>query len=89
MDNVQDQNVANGIRKMKRSLSRVFMAVAVLPALLGDSLPALSAEQTVTLSVNMWCPACPYIIKRTLAEVRLLYFASGPIQSRGNRSLAG
>ena len=45
------------------------MAVAVLPALLGGSLPALSAEQTVTLNVNMWCSACSYIIKRTLAEV--------------------
>jgi mercuric ion binding protein len=47
----------------------VFTVLAFLPVLLGSSLPALSAEQTVTLSVDMWCPSCPYIIKRTLAQV--------------------
>ena len=45
------------------------MAVAVLPVLLSGSPSALSAEQTVTLSVKMWCPSCPYIIKQTLAQV--------------------
>ena len=54
---------------MKQSLSRVFAILAFLPVLLGGSLPALSAERTVTLSVDMWCPSCPYIIKRTLAQV--------------------
>ena len=54
---------------MKQSLSRVFTILAFLPVLLGGSLPALSAEQTVTLSVDTWCPSCPYIIKRTLAQV--------------------
>ncbi len=54
---------------MKPSLSRVFAILAFLPVLLGGSLPALSAEQTVTLSVDMWCPSCSYIIKRTLAQV--------------------
>ncbi len=54
---------------MKPSLSRVFTILAFLPVLLGGSLPAYSAEQTVTLSVDMWCPSCSYIIKRTLAEV--------------------
>ena len=54
---------------MKQSLSRVFMILAVLPVLLGGTQPALSAEQTVTLSVDMWCASCPYIIKRTLAQV--------------------
>ena len=54
---------------MKQSLSRVLTVLAFLPALLGASPPALSAEQTVTLSVKMWCPSCPYIIKRTLAQV--------------------
>ncbi len=39
------------------------------PVLLGGSPPAHSAERTVTLSVDMWCPSCPYIIKRTLARV--------------------
>ncbi len=54
---------------MKPSLSRVFKILMLLPVLFGGSLPALSAEQTVTLSVDMWCPSCPYIIKRTLARV--------------------
>ena len=54
---------------MKQSPWRILMAIAVLPVLLGSSPPALSAEQTVSLSVNMWCPSCPYIIKQTLAEV--------------------
>ncbi len=54
---------------MNPSLSRVFAILAFLPVLLGGSLPALSAEQTVTLSVKMWCPSCPYIIKQTLAQV--------------------
>ena len=54
---------------MKQSLSRVFTVLAFLAVFLGASLPVLSAEQTVTLSVKMWCPSCPYIIKRTLAQV--------------------
>jgi len=54
---------------MKQSLSRTLKAIAFLPVLLGSSLPALSAEQTVTLSVDMWCASCPYIVKRILAQV--------------------
>jgi mercuric ion binding protein len=54
---------------MKPSLSRAFSILAFLPTLLGGSLPALSAEQTVTLRVDLWCPSCSYIIKQTLAQV--------------------
>jgi mercuric ion binding protein len=54
---------------MKQSLLRVFTALAFLAVFLGGTPPALSAEQTVTLGVKMWCPSCPYIIKRTLAQV--------------------
>ena len=54
---------------MKPSLSRVVTILAFLPVLLGGGLPAYSAEQTVTLSVDMWCASCPYIIKQTLARV--------------------
>ncbi len=54
---------------MKQLLSRGLTALAFLPVLLGGSLPAFAAEQTVTLSVSMWCPSCPYIIKRTLSKV--------------------
>ncbi|MEE9267600.1 MAG: cation transporter [Gammaproteobacteria bacterium] len=54
---------------MKPSLSRVFTILAFYPVLLGGSLPALSAEQTVTLRVGLWCPSCSYIIKQTVAQV--------------------
>ena len=54
---------------MKQSLWRTLMAIAFLPVLLGSSPPAFSAEQTVTLSVDLWCPSCSYIIQRTLAKV--------------------
>ncbi len=54
---------------MKQSMWRTLTAIAFLPALLGGSLPALSAEQMVTLSVDLWCPSCSYIIQRTLAKV--------------------
>ena len=54
---------------MKQLLLRVLTVLAFLPVLLGSSRPAFSAEQTVTLSVDMWCASCPYIIKQTLARV--------------------
>ncbi len=54
---------------MKQSMWRTLTAIAFLPALLGSSLPAFSAEQTVTLRVDLWCPSCSYIIKQTLAKV--------------------
>ena len=38
-------------------------------ALFGTPLPGLAAEQTVTLSVPMFCASCPYIVKQTLAQV--------------------
>ena len=54
---------------MKQLLLRVSTVLAFFPVLLGSSPPAFSAEQTVTLSVDMWCASCPYIIKQTLARV--------------------
>ncbi len=56
-------------RVTKRLVAAIAFTGAFTGALLGGALAALSAEQTVTLSVNMWCPSCPYIIKRTLAKV--------------------
>lgn len=50
-------------------LAGVLLAVMFSGGRLGGSLPALAAERSVTLSVKMWCPSCPYIIKRTLARV--------------------
>ena len=54
---------------MKRSLWRTSPTIAVLTVLLGASPPAFAAEQTVTLSVEMTCPSCPYIVKSSLADV--------------------
>ncbi len=50
-------------------MRRIFAALALSAALFGDPLPALAAEQTVTLKVDLWCPSCPYIVKRSLEEV--------------------
>lgn len=46
------------------------IAAAGLTALLLSADPASAGEQTVTLTVDgMTCATCPYIVKRTLAEV--------------------
>ena len=47
-------------------MKRLITTIAFTGALLGGALPAVSAEQTVTLSVAMWCPTCPYIVSRVL-----------------------
>jgi len=50
---------------MKRHLVGLFTVLV----LAGYSGTALSAEQTVGLSVKMDCPTCPYIVKRSLQKV--------------------
>ena len=50
---------------MKRRLATLVFT----GALLSFASPALSAEQTVTLSVGLWCPSCKYIVTRTLQGV--------------------
>ena len=50
-------------------MKRTVAALTVVVALFGSPLLASAAEQTVTLNVPMWCASCPYIVKRTLAEV--------------------
>ena len=50
-------------------MRRTVAALTLVAALFGSALPVSAAEQTVTLKVAMWCASCPYIIKRTLAEV--------------------
>ena len=50
---------------MKRLLSALAIATAMSAA--GT---AIAAEKTVTLAVNgMYCSACPYIVKQSLAKV--------------------
>ncbi len=51
---------------MKHLILRAFLLAGLILALSGG---ARAAEQTVTLKVDMWCPSCPYIIKRTLADI--------------------
>ena len=50
---------------MQRQLIGLFFAVA----LIGHSGAAVSAEQIVSLGVKMFCPTCPYIVKKSLQQV--------------------
>ncbi len=50
-------------------MKRTALALVLSAALFASAAPSLAAEQTVTLSVKMWCPSCPYIVKRSLARV--------------------
>ena len=46
------------------------LAVLVLGLTLVAASPAMAAERTVTLAVkDMYCSACPYIVKQSLAAV--------------------
>jgi mercuric ion binding protein len=55
---------------MSGTAMRKLLAVAIV-ALDCLTLPAMAHEQTVTLSVeNMYCAACPYIVKEKLAAVQ-------------------
>lgn len=51
---------------MKHLILRAFLLAGFFLVLSGG---ARAAEQTVTLKIDMWCPSCPYIIKRTLADI--------------------
>jgi periplasmic mercuric ion binding protein len=48
---------------------RILSALAIATALSAAGM-AMAAEKTVTLAVdNMYCSACPYIVKQSLAKV--------------------
>lgn len=48
----------------------ILMTAGVAGMLLGTSVGACAAEKTVTLAVdNMYCAACPYIVKKSLARI--------------------
>jgi len=50
---------------MKRLIAAMAFAATVLTASIG-----FAAEKTVTLAVeNMYCPSCPYIVKKSLTAV--------------------
>lgn len=50
---------------MKRRVQGLVLAAAVI----AGAIPALAAEQTVTLKVDMWCPTCPIVVKNVLESV--------------------
>ena len=50
-------------------MKRTALALVLTATLFASAAPSLAAERTATLSVKMWCPTCPYIVKRTLAKV--------------------
>lgn len=50
---------------MNKRVQGLVLAVAVITG----SIPALAAEQTVTLKVDMWCATCPIIVKNVLGGV--------------------
>jgi mercuric ion binding protein len=50
-------------------MSRILTSLSVAAMVLASTL-ASAAERTVTLAVNnMYCDACPYIVKQSLAKV--------------------
>lgn len=50
---------------MKRFIAAMAFTVSMLAAGIG-----FAAEKTVTLAVeNLFCPSCPYIVKKSLAAV--------------------
>lgn len=50
-------------------MKRLFAATALTVIVFSAGM-ALAAEKTVTLAVeNMYCPSCPYIVKKSLTAV--------------------
>ncbi len=50
-------------------MTRIFASMSVAAMVLAGAV-ASAAERTVTLAVeNMYCDACPYIVKQSLAKV--------------------
>jgi periplasmic mercuric ion binding protein len=54
---------------MEKPMTRILAAMSVATIVLVSAV-ASAAERTVTLAVeNMYCDACPYIVKQSLAKV--------------------
>lgn len=50
-------------------MTRILASVSIVALVLASAV-ASAAEQTITLAVdNMYCDACPYIVKQSLAKV--------------------
>jgi len=50
-------------------MNRTALALVLSATLFAGAAASVAAERTVTLSVKMWCPTCPYIVKRSLFKV--------------------
>ena len=50
-------------------MKRILAALTLSAALLGGAGPALSAEHTAALGVDLWCPSCSHIVQRSLERV--------------------
>jgi periplasmic mercuric ion binding protein len=54
---------------MEKAMTRILASMSVAALVLASTL-ASAAERTITLAVdNMYCDACPYIVKQSLAKV--------------------
>jgi periplasmic mercuric ion binding protein len=54
---------------MEKMMTRIFASMSIATIVLASAV-ASAAERTVTLAVeNMYCDACPYIVKQSLAKV--------------------
>jgi mercuric ion binding protein len=54
---------------MEKAITRILASMSVAALVLASTL-ASAAERTITLAVdNMYCDACPYIVKQSLAKV--------------------
>src|SRR6476646_1254089 len=54
---------------MEKMMTRIFASMSIATIVLASAV-ASAAERTVTLAVeNMYCEACPYIVKESLAKV--------------------
>ena len=52
-------------------MTKLLASASVAIGLLAFSNPAFAVQRTVTLAVeNMYCEACPYIVKKTLERVQ-------------------
>ncbi len=54
---------------MKVYIRTLAQTLALAVVLLAGASPAQAGEQRVTLGLDLWCPSCAYIAKRTLERV--------------------
>ncbi len=56
--------------RSKGDAMKIQLAILAMAAvLLTGMAPALAAQRSVTLGVDLWCSSCAFIVKRTLERV--------------------